>query len=65
MEKKQVFFGYGRDQVLENFRECRDQVDSNGRIGEGTTLSQLTEASKRLLAENADFLRSIYNDLDD
>lgn len=29
-----------------------------------TTLSQLSEVSKRLLAENAEFLHSIYNDLD-
>ena len=65
MEEKRKVFGYERNQVLENFRECSNQVDSNGRIGEETTLSQLAGASNRLVQENADFLRSIYNDLDD
>lgn len=62
-EKK--YFGYGEREILENFREAGDQVDSNGKISEETTLSQLAEASKQLLKENADFLYSIYNDLDD
>lgn len=59
------YFGYSEAEVLENFRKAKDQVDSNGKISPETTLSQLSEASKRLLAENAEFLHSIYNDLDD
>ena len=62
-EKK--YFGYSEEEILENFREAVDQVDSNNRISQETTLSQLAEASKRLLTENAEFLHSIYNDLDD
>ena len=65
MEEKRKFFGYEKEKILENFRDCSDQVDVNGRIGEKTTLFQLVEASNRLLQENADFLRSIYNELDD
>lgn len=65
MEEKKNFFGYSKDAVLQNFRECNDQVDSNGRIGEESTLVQLSETSKRMIIENADFLYSIYNELDD
>lgn len=66
MEDKRTFFGYEKEAVLKNFRECTDQTDTNGRISEQeTTLEQLTEASGRLLKENRDFLYTIYNDLDD
>lgn len=64
MEEKK-YFGYSEREILENFRESVDQVDSNGRISAETTLSQLAEASKRLLNENSKFLYSIYNELDD
>lgn len=66
MEEKKIFFGYEKEEVLKNFRECTDQTDTNGRISEKeTALAQLTEASGRLLKENRDFLYTIYNDLDD
>ena len=66
MEEKRTFFGYEKEAVLKNFRECTDQTDTNGRISEQeTTLAQLTEASGRLLKENKDFLYTIYNELDD
>lgn len=66
MTEKEMFFGYGKDEVLKNFREAKDQIDFNGRISkEETTLSQLAETSKCLLKENAEFLKLIYNKLDD
>ncbi|MCM1237492.1 MAG: hypothetical protein NC489_46085 [Ruminococcus flavefaciens] len=66
MEEKRTFFGYEKEAVLKNFRECMDQTDTNGRISEQeTTLAQLAEASGRLLKENRDFLYTIYNELDE
>lgn len=65
MTETRKYFGYSREEILQNFREAADQVDSNGKINEATTLSQLAEASKKLLEENSEFLHSIYNDLDD
>lgn len=63
-EKK--FFGYSQKEVLENFNDAEDQVDSNKKIKpDESTLSQLVGASARMLKENADFLQTIYNDLDD
>ena len=65
MKESKTYFGYKEEEILNNFREANDQVDSNGRISDETTLSQLAAASKKLLEENEDFLYSIYNDLDD
>lgn len=65
MDKRENYFGYDREKILEVFRESKDQVDTNGKIDQSTTLSQLVEASSRLLQENRDFLHTIYNDLDE
>lgn len=65
MNNEKMYLGYTEEEILKTFRESKDQVDVNSKIGEGTTLSQLVESSGRLLQENADFLRMIYNDLDD
>ncbi|EOS49276.1 hypothetical protein C809_01869 [Lachnospiraceae bacterium MD335] len=65
MEKKKQYFGYDEEQIREVFRNSKDQVDTNSKIEDTSTLSQLVEASGRLLKENKDFLHMIYNDLDD
>lgn len=65
MDKKKQYFGYDEAQIREAFRNSKDQVDTNSKIGDVSTLSQLVEASDKLLKENKDFLRIIYNDLDD
>ena len=65
MDKKKMYFGYAEDQIRETFRNSSDQVDTNSKIGEDSTLSQLVESSNRLLKENREFLRMIYNDLDE
>ena len=65
MNSEKMYFGYAEEEILKTFRESKDQVDINSKIGDGTTLSQLVESSGRLLRENADFLHMIYNDLDD
>ena len=54
-----------KEEILQNLRESNDQVDRNNKISEQeTTLSQLANASGRLLEENKDFLYTIYNQLD-
>ncbi len=63
MEKQ--YFGYQEEQIREVFRNSKDQVDTNSKIGDTSTLSQLVEASRKLLKENKDFLRMIYNELDE
>lgn len=65
MDKKKRYFGYGEDQIREAFRNSKDQVDTNSKIDDASTLSQLVESSDRLLRENKDFLHMIYNDLDE
>lgn len=65
MDEQKRYFGYGEEQIREIFRNSKDQVDTNSKIDETSTLSQLVESSNRLLKENGDFLRTIYNDLDD
>lgn len=65
MGEQKRYFGYGEEQIREIFRNSKDQVDTNSKIDETSTLSQLVESSNRLLKENGDFLRTIYNDLDD
>ena len=65
MDKKKRYFGYDAEELLEGFRNSKDQVDMNGKIGDKSTLSQLVEASDKLLKENKDFLHMIYNDLDE
>lgn len=65
MGKEKQYFGYSKDRILEIFRNSSDQVDSNSKIGESSTLSQLAEASGKLLQENKDFLHMIYNELDE
>ena len=64
MEKKKQYFGYDEEQIREVFRNSKDQVDTNSKIEDTSTLSQLVEALGRLLKENKDFLHMIYNNLD-
>lgn len=59
------YFGYEETDIREIFRNSKDQVDTNSKIGDASTLSQLAEASGKLLEENRDFLHIIYNDLDE
>ncbi len=65
MKKEKQYFGYDEEQIREVFRNSKDQVDANSKIGDTSTLSQLVESSDRLLKENKDFLHMIYNDLDE
>ena len=65
MNAKTKYFGYDDEQIREVFRNSKDQVDVNSKIGDNTTLAQLAESSGRLLKENRDFLREIYNNLDE
>lgn len=65
MDKRKQYFGYDEEQIREAFRNSEDQVDTNSKINDASTLSQLVEASDRLLKENRDFLHMIYNDLDE
>lgn len=65
MNKAKRYFGYDEEQIREAFRNSKDQVDTNSKIGDTSTLSQLVESSDKLLKENKDFLRMIYNDLDE
>ena len=64
MDNKRQYFGYDEEQIRETFCNSKDQVDTNSKIGNTSTLSQLVESSDRLLKENKDFLHMIYNDLD-
>ena len=64
MDKRRQYFGYDEEQIREAFRNSKDQVDTNKKIDEASTLSQLVESSGRLLKENKDFLHMIYNNLD-
>ena len=61
MDKRRQYFGYDEEQIREAFRNSNDQVDTNKKIDEASTLSQLVESSGRLLKENKDFLHMIYN----
>lgn len=65
MNTGKKYFGYDEEQIREIFRNSEDQVDINSKIDDTSTLSQLAEASDRLLKENKDFLHMIYNDLDE
>ena len=65
MDTGKKYFGYDEEQLREVFRNSRDPVDTNSKIGDTSTLSQLVESSERLLKENKDFLHMIYNDLDE
>lgn len=65
MDKKNQYFGYDEESIREIFRNSNDQVDTNSKIGDASTLSQLVESSSKLLKENKDFLHMIYNDLDE
>lgn len=65
MDERKQYFGYDEERIREIFRESKDQVDSNKKIGDTSTLSQLVESSNKLLKENKDFLHMIYNDLDE
>ncbi len=65
MDNKKQYFGYSEEQIREVFRSSKNQVDINCKIGDASTLSQLVEASDRLLKENKDFLQTIYNELDE
>ena len=60
MDTGKKYFGYDEEQLREVFRNSRDQVDTNSKIGDTSTLSQLVESSERLLKENKDFLHMIY-----
>lgn len=61
METTTKYFGYDEARILEVFRSSKAHVDSNTKIDGASTLSQLVESSGRLLKENGDFLREIYN----
>lgn len=65
MDKRTQYFGYDEEQIREVFRNSKSQVDTNKKINDASTLSQLVESSDRLLKENKDFLHMIYNDLDE
>lgn len=65
MDTKTKYFGYDEEQIREVFRNSKDQVDVNSKIDDASTLSQLAESSGRLLKENRNFLREIYNNLDE
>lgn len=65
MDNKKMYFGYDEKRIREVFRNSKDQIDTNSKIGDASTLSQLVESSSRLLKENSDFLYGIYNDLDE
>lgn len=64
MGEKRQYFGYDEERIREVFRNSEDQVDTNSKIDDASTLSQLVESSNKLLKENRDFLHMIYNDLD-
>jgi len=65
MDKRKQYFGFDEEQIREVFRNSKDQVDTNSKIDDTSTLSQLVDSSNRLLKENKDFLHMIYNDLDE
>ena len=65
MEKRKLYFGYEEEKIREIFRNSKDQVDSNSKIRNASTLSQLAEASGRLLEEDKAFLREIYRESDE
>lgn len=65
MDTGKQYFGFDEEQIREAFRNSRDQVDTNSKIDDTSTLSQLVDSSDRLLKENKDFLHMIYNDLDE
>lgn len=65
MDKRRQYFGYDEEYIRGIFCNSKDQVDTNSKIGDASTLSQLVESSDKLLKENKDFLRMIYNDLDE
>lgn len=65
VEKRKLYFGYEEEKIREIFRNSKDQVDSNSKIGNASTLSQLAEASGRLLEEDKAFLREIYRESDE
>ena len=65
MDNGKKYFGYDEAKILEIFRNREDQVDVNSKIDEKSTLSQLVEASQKLLEENKEFLHMIYNQLDE
>lgn len=65
MDNGKKYFGYDEAKILEKFRNREDQVDINSKIEEKSTLSQLVEASQKLLEENKEFLHMIYNHLDE
>ena len=64
MGKNKKYLGYEKDEILEIFRTSEDQVDTNRKIGQESTLSQLSEASGKMLKENKEFLYMVYNELD-
>ena len=51
MDTGKKYFGYDEEQLREVFRNSRDQVDTNSKIGDTSTLSQLVESSERLLKQ--------------
>lgn len=65
MSGNKIYFGYDENQIKEIFRNSSDQVDTNRKIEERSTLAQLAESSSRLLKENRGFLHMVYNDLDE
>ena len=65
MDKRKQYKAFDEEQIREAFRNSKDQVDTNSKIDDTSTLSQLVDSSNKLLKENKDFLHMIYNDLDE
>lgn len=58
--------GYTEAQIIEIYKNSKDQVDINSKLDKNTsTLTQLVQSSRKLVNENRDFLHMIYNDLDE
>ena len=49
MDDKKRYFGYDEEMIRGIFRNSEDQVDINSKIGSDSTLSQLVEASEKML----------------
>lgn len=65
MNEMEKYFGYTEAEIEENFENAADQIDTNTRLNPTvSTLEQLAEASEKLIKENKEFLRVIYNELD-
>lgn len=64
MNETEKYFGYDKSMILELFRRSADQVDSNCRISQASTLSQLVESSEKMLRDDNEFLHKIFDEMD-